>query len=312
MTKPLAPCRNCGGPCALHENDYCDPPMFSVYCTALCQKEYRTAAEAIAAHNRPPSILAALSPGLSTSAERATRCLDNLAIDTGAKLALIERIVAAMAEAKREAFETCRQIALTAPGQDWSDDTRPADMARFIAETIDEHLSRSLSPSQPAEETKSMAAVVTPDAIPEADIVERLRAKADDIAHQVRGQDLADWSEIVLMRQAAVEIERLRAVPEQTLVRWIRAIHQEISELSDRNNPAIQPHTMLVTGDELEMIIRQAIGGDDVPATPSSPTEAQFQRVEAVLVAHCREHGLSDDVARKLKGRVRTAFSGRV
>lgn len=43
------------------------------------------------------------------------------------------------------------------------------------------------------------------------DIVERLRAEATTIKHQVRGQDPADWKEIGLMREAADEIERLRS-----------------------------------------------------------------------------------------------------
>lgn len=43
------------------------------------------------------------------------------------------------------------------------------------------------------------------------DIVERARAKAEEIAHQVRGQDIGDWNEITLLREAASEIEHLRA-----------------------------------------------------------------------------------------------------
>jgi hypothetical protein len=43
-----------------------------------------------------------------------------------------------------------------------------------------------------------------------------------------------------------------------------------------------------------------------------TPDEAALQRVDAVLVAFCREHGISASDARKLKGRVRTVFSGRI
>jgi hypothetical protein len=40
--------------------------------------------------------------------------------------------------------------------------------------------------------------------------------------------------------------------------------------------------------------------------------EAALQRVDAVLVAFCEERGISAADARKLKGRVRTAMTGRV
>ena len=47
-------------------------------------------------------------------------------------------LIDALRDARNAALEEAKKAALYAIGQDWSDDTTPAQMARFIAELIED------------------------------------------------------------------------------------------------------------------------------------------------------------------------------
>lgn len=69
-------------------------------------------------------------------------------------------------------------------------------------------------------------------------------------------------------------------------------------------------HLMTKTEKPLEGIAADLIEQLLAAVGPAGPTEAQLHRVDAVLVAFCRTHGLADNSTWRLKHRVRKALEG--
>jgi Lar family restriction alleviation protein len=111
----LKPCPFCGSEAELHENDWCDPPMQSAYCTnpwdcGIRGREMPTEAEAIAAWNRRPQ--PPMEEDAIEAAKRKVERADRTRMhEHGPDCIDIARALLRRPEGREEVVEECERMA---------------------------------------------------------------------------------------------------------------------------------------------------------------------------------------------------------